>query len=166
MNTDHAEIEPFRLLFVCTGNTCRSPLAEAIARRVLQERGWGSVAVSSAGLGAFPGAPASDGSIQAALRHGLDLSGHRSAPIDAAKLEAADLVLTMSPGHLLHLQRAGAGEKAALITDFAAQEDPTGIPESIVDPIGGDEAEYEETYRVLELVVRRVLTRLEPIVAP
>jgi hypothetical protein len=53
-----------------------------------------------------------------------------------------------------------------LITDFAAREDPTGIPDFIADPIGGDEAEYEQTYRVLELVVRRVLARLEPIVAP
>jgi len=76
------------------------------------------------------------------------------------------LVLTMSLSHLLQLQHAGAGEKTALITHFAAQEDPTGIPESITDPIGGDEAEYEQTYRVLDLVVRRVLTRLEPIVAP
>jgi len=166
MNAEELGNGPFRLLFVCTGNTCRSPLAEAIARRILEERGWTGVAVASAGVGAFPGAPASEGSIQAARRHGLDLSGHRSARVDAAMLEAADLVLTMSLSHLLQLQHAGAGEKTALITHFAAQEDPTGIPESITDPIGGDEAEYEQTYRVLDLVVRRVLTRLEPIVAP
>jgi len=166
MTADQGGGQPFRLLFVCTGNTCRSPLAEAIARRVVAARGWSNVHVGSAGLGAFPGAPASGGSLRTAARHDLDLSSHRSARVDAAMLEASDLILAMSPSHVAQLVHLGQGDKSALITEFAAQEDPTGLPDSVVDPIGGDDAEYEETYRVLEIAVESALARLEPIVAP
>lgn len=166
MDADQNRGEPYRLLFVCTGNTCRSPLAAAITRRALAARGWENVSVASAGLGAFDGAPASDGSLSAAARHDLDLSDHRSARVTRAMLEEADLILAMSPTHLFHLNDLGAGEKSVLLTAFAAAEDPAGIPPSVADPIGGSDEEYEETYRLLELLVERALLRLEPIVAP
>ncbi|MEO7367810.1 MAG: hypothetical protein ABIZ36_07625, partial [Gemmatimonadaceae bacterium] len=67
-----------RLLFVCTGNTCRSPLAEAIARRLADERGIYDVTVGSAGTSAWPDAPASDGALLVAMEHGLDLGDHRA----------------------------------------------------------------------------------------
>ncbi|MFO0096312.1 MAG: low molecular weight phosphatase family protein, partial [Gemmatimonadaceae bacterium] len=64
------------LLFVCTGNTCRSPLAEVIARRQIAERQLPDVTVGSAGTSAWPDAPASDGALLVALEHGMDLGEH------------------------------------------------------------------------------------------
>jgi protein-tyrosine phosphatase len=166
MEADRPSVEPFRLLFVCTGNTCRSPLAEAIARRELSARGWGQLEVRSAGVGAAPGGSASQGSLEAARRHGLDLSSHRSAPVDADALEWADLILVMSPSHLVRVSEMGAGEKATLLGTFAAGEDPEGIPDVVPDPFGGSDEEYEATFVLLERLVGRVLDRLAPILAP
>jgi protein arginine phosphatase len=158
--------EPFRLLFVCSGNTCRSPLAEAIARREILARGWRHLEVRSAGTGAADGDTASKGALSTAGRHGLDLSRHRSAPLTAAALAWADLVLTMAPGHLLRVVDLGGGERVALLTDFAAGDDSRDVPEAVTDPFGGSDEEYEETFLLLERLVGRALHRLEPIVAP
>ena len=162
MDEQPSESGPRRVLFVCTGNTCRSPTAEAIARKMLEERGWDDVEVRSAGVAAYPGSPASGGALRAARAHGLDLSEHRSTPLDAELLEWADLILTMSPGHLLQVVDAGAGERAALLTSFAAGDDPEGIPESVMDPFGGPDEAYEAMFELMETLVERALNRLEP----
>jgi protein-tyrosine-phosphatase len=166
MATDRPNTEPFRLLFVCTGNTCRSPLAEALARTRVRELGWDHVEVASAGVAAAVGEPASGGSLRAASRHGLDLAEHRASALTTEALEQADLVLVMSPGHLGRLQGLGAGEKVSLLTDFAAAVDPQGVPDAVPDPFGGPDEAYEATYVLLERLVERALKRLAPIVAP
>jgi protein-tyrosine phosphatase len=166
MQADNPPAEPFRLLYVCTGNTCRSPLAEVITLRDLAGRGWTHVEVRSAGAGAAAGGPASEGSVRAASRHGLDLSDHRAAPADEERLAWADLVLVMSPSHLLRVTELGAGEKAALLSSFAAGEDPEGVPPTVPDPFGGSDEDYEATFVLLEHLVARALDRLAPILAP
>lgn len=166
MATESPRPEPFRLLFVCTGNTCRSPLAEALARQGIRRLGWNHVQVASAGVAAHPGEPASGGSLRAASRHGLDLGEHRSSPLTLEALEGADLVLVMSPGHLGRLQGLVADEKVSLLTDFAAAVDPQGVPDAVPDPFGGSDEAYEATYVLLERLVERALTRLAPILAP
>jgi len=158
--------EPFRILFVCTGNTCRSPLAEVLAQRGIEERGWRHVEVRSAGIRTVNGAPASVGSLRAAAAHGLDLSAHRSTPVDGELLEWADLVLTMSAGHLVFVQDMGAGDRATLLGAMAAGGEEVGEGGDVPDPFGEGQAVYEETFQVLEEMVARVLDRLEPIVAP
>ena len=158
--------ESFRLLFVCSGNTCRSPLAHAIAERELGALGWG-VEVRSAGVAALTGTTASEGSQRAAARHGLDLTAHRSRQVDAEMVSWADLVLAMSPSHLVRLGEMGAAGKAALLDAFARGED--GFDEEaggVPDPFGGDDQDYEETYLTLEELVPRALRRLEPILTP
>ncbi len=166
--------EPFRLLFVCTGNTCRSPLAEALTRRALKDRGWEGVEVRSAGVAAAPGGRASEGSLEMARKHGVPLEEHRSVPLSAEMVEWADLILTMSPSHLGGVAMAGGGERVAVITEFAAgqearEADPreaARIAGGVPDPFGGDQEAYEATYRALEELVEKVLDRLEPVVAP
>ena len=86
----------FRVLFVCTGNTCRSPLAQAALVRALGDTA-AKVAVGSAGTAASDGAPASPPSRDVARRAGLDLEGHRSRRLNRDLLAAADLVLLMDP---------------------------------------------------------------------
>lgn len=152
----------FNLLFVCTGNTCRSPLAMAIARRAVRERGWHHVAAASAGVAAREGSTAADPALAVAAESGLELARHRSRPLTPDLVEWADLILTMSPGHLERVGHLGGAEKADLLTAFAGDLDRPAVP----DPFGGDLAEYRATYVRLSELIERVLERLEPILSP
>jgi protein arginine phosphatase len=166
MDAEPSTAEPFRLLFVCSGNTCRSPMAEVIARRGVEARGWHHIEVRSAGTGTVAGLPPSEGATRAVARHGLSLEDHRAMPLTEEALAWADLVLTMSPSHLVRVVALGGGAKASVLTAFAAEADPADVPDSVIDPFGGSDEEYEATFTLLERLVERALHRLEPIVAP
>jgi protein-tyrosine-phosphatase len=137
-------------------------MAEAIARRRAAELGYERLDVRSAGVGAFPGAPASDGALRAAGAAGLDLSGHRATLLTAELAAEADLILTMSPSHLMRVIDLGAGERAGLLTSWAGGlDDASGV--AIPDPVGGPDEEYAATFRVLDELIGRVLERLAPV---
>src|SRR5687767_13069942 len=103
-----------RLLFVCTGNTCRSALADAIARKVAVERSLTDVEVVSAGTSAWDGAPASDGALLVGMERGLDLSQHKSQTLTRKLVSDAALILAMGPHHLERVEALGGGGKAYL----------------------------------------------------
>ena len=161
--------EPFRLLFVCTGNTCRSPMAHHIARAALDERGWEHIQVESAGIFAPAGSPASAEAVRAAARRGLDLSAHGSSRLTPERIARAGLVLAMTPEHVRMAEGLGGGGKTVLLADFAGETAGGGFPPealSIPDPVGGDDLLYEETFELLEDLVRRTLDRLEAVPPP
>ncbi len=159
MRSDH---EVFRVLFVCTGNTCRSPMAEVIARARADARGWTHVEFASAGTGAHDGSPASGGAVRVAAAHGLDLERHASRPLTAQEAARADLILTMSPSHLMSIVELGVGDRVGLLTSYAGGHPTDAREVSIPDPVGGPDEEYEDTFLLLETLIEKLLARLEP----
>lgn len=149
------------LLMVCSGNTCRSPMAE-ILMRALWNRSGGHLPglhVWSRGTSALPGFPASHEAIEAMAARGLDLSKHLSAPVSEADLEAADLVLTMTGGHknaLLGRYPAYAAKVRTLaeISEGAVQGD-------VEDPFGQDQSEYDRAAETIERGLRALVARLK-----
>ncbi len=151
----------FHLLFVCTGNTCRSPMAQGLALQMLEDRGWSQVEARSAGVAAPEGSPASEGALRAAARHGIDLASHRSTQLTPDLVDWADLILTMSVGHLALVEVFGGKRKAELITRFGGDPEGTVAARSgVLDPIGGDETVYEQTFEQLRELVNRILDHL------
>ncbi len=139
------------VLLVCTGNTCRSPMAQVMFQRRVAETLQCDIAdlpnrgvmVISAGVSAAAGTPASESAIQAMRLRGLDLSNHESRPVSDALVRFADLVLTMTRGHrhaVLEHWPAAAGKIQLLCRDGR----------DVADPIGGDVAEYERCAAQIE----------------
>lgn len=165
MSPDLHGTEPttYNLLFVCTGNTCRSPMAAAAARAELERRGWTHVQVRSAGVAAQPGGTASEHALAVVAEAGGDLSEHRSTPLSAELVAWADLILAMGPSHLQALHELGARDKSVLITEFLA-DDQHGV--AIEDPFGGAREEYLRVFETLQRAVAAALDRLAPILSP
>jgi protein-tyrosine-phosphatase len=125
------EPSPLRLLFVCTGNICRSPMAEGIARHYGLVRGW-PVQARSGGILGIIDKPADPLAVKVMAEIDMDISGHRSGGIDDALVDWADHILVMELGHSMRLRERhpGAADKTLMLGNFG------GMME-VQDPIGG-----------------------------
>lgn len=181
---------PLRLLFVCSANRCRSPMAEALARKALADRGIAAEVVSAGRMSS--GHEASPGAVDAMSRLGLDLRNHRSARLDPDTLAAADLILVMERAHLSDvfevlpsaversftlgefpgLLEASPGDEQPLtaadrIERVNRNRDPSHIiavdPSSdIADPMGRRRGAYRRTGRQVERLVDATVGLLYP----
>lgn len=145
-----------RLLFVCTGNTCRSPMAEHIAKKVICERGLTGLEVSSAGLGAWAGEPVSRQAALVLEEMGVSASGHRAARLTNTDVERADIILTMTKAHREALVTAfpKAAGKIFTLAEYAGGEG------DIPDPIGQPVEVYRECAKKLKEFIEKALTKI------
>jgi len=146
------------VLFVCTGNTCRSPLAAVLLQRALEARGVaGQVTVASAGTGAWDGAPASEGAYLVGIEQGVDLSAHRARLLTRELVSEADLILVMSRHHAVRVAELGGPDRVHLLGEFAGR---TGTAAEVTDPFGGELDDYRLTLTELRELIDGVVTRL------
>ena len=141
-------------------------MAEGILRVRLSPRSAEFASVTSAGVAAAPGLPASTNSVLACRHHGIDITGHRSRPITRDLVEAADLILVMEDHHRQALvgswpQAAG---KTSLLSEYA-MNGSGGPPRGVADPIGQDVDVYARVFDAIEQYVARALPRIESSIA-
>jgi len=137
-----------RVLFVCTGNTCRSPMAEALFRHLKGTNEWQE---ASAGIFAATGSPASPYAVEVLREKGIDLSRHRSQLLTSDLLDQSDLIITMTKGQEENLLQhfPEIEDKVYLINAFGTSK----VPADVMDPFGGSIEMYKKTCDEIERAV-------------
>jgi protein-tyrosine phosphatase len=151
------------IVFICTGNTCRSPMAEALFKKLLADRlgcqpdqlpaqGY---TVRSAGLSAMSGIPAAPEAVEIAFELGADLSYHCSRPLTAELVRQADFLVTMTHGHLLTLRDQFPRLDSCCRLLSADGDD-------VPDPIGADQATYRACARQIMACLEKLVPEVQP----
>ena len=148
----------FTVLLVCTGNTCRSAMAEGILRSLIPEERRAEISARSAGTAGLTGAPATEHAQSVCREHGIDIGSHEARALSSRNtLGNADLVLAMTRRHADHVALVDprSADRTFLLSDFA-----DGSKDDIPDPIGDPREEYELVFEKLDGYLRKALPRI------
>ncbi|MEW9671213.1 low molecular weight protein arginine phosphatase [Ammoniphilus sp. 3BR4] len=147
------------LLFVCTGNTCRSPMAEGLMKRLAEQENL-SVEIKSAGVAAASGTPASAHTATILKNRGVELE-HASQPVTPELVKWADLILTMTYSHkqVVNRQFPEAQEKVFTLKEYIGEMGDLDV----MDPFGGSLEVYRETESELEMALLKLKQKIDKI---
>jgi protein-tyrosine-phosphatase len=147
----------YKIVYVCTGNTCRSPMAEGILKKRLADAGYKDVHVLSAGIGTLDGYPATPTGVNTAQKHGIDISEHHSRRLTGKLFKEVDLVFALADNHYEFMRNfPDADKKLFMVKGFPRQE-LADKEHSVDDPLGGTLEEYEATFQEIEREIVRSL---------
>lgn len=132
---------PQKIVFVCTGNTCRSPMAEGLLRKAAEENHL-TLEVQSAGLAVFSGIPAAPEAVEACREKGVDISAHQSQPLSRDLVLGCDLILTMTAKHKETILKKLpiTEDKVRQLSEFAGEGE-----QDVEDPVGQSLEAYRRT---------------------
>jgi len=142
------------VLFVCTGNTCRSPMAEGYLKHILPKQWRDRVTVRSCGTRALPGMPATDKGQETAKKCGFDLSGHQSRTLTDSLMKQSDIIIALEEGHRQDARKLFPKAQVDLLS-------VDGVP----DPIGGTLDDYAKTLELIKREMPDVLEKIKEILA-
>jgi protein-tyrosine-phosphatase len=151
-----------KVLFVCDGNICRSPMAAAYLRNRAAGLGLSHIVVDSAGLLGIEGAPAAPLSIEVTRDAGLDLTRHRSRGVTAADAHTADLVVAMTRTHLDTLARRypRVRQRRLMLRAFEDGSTPNAPAKELIDPVSGPIEGYREAFAIIRTCVDHMILHL------
>lgn len=140
-----------KILLVCDGNICRSPMAAVYIRHRAAQEGRSRIMVDSAGLLGIEGVPASPEACTVAREEGIDLQGHRSRGLRSADVASADLVLVMTSAqhHAIERRFTGLARRVELLRAYESGSCSAPEPRDLGDPIGSALETYRECFRVI-----------------
>lgn len=155
------------ILFVCTGNTCRSPMAEGIFKDMLKKNNIENIKVSSAGISVFPGEHANEKAIAVLKEKGINIEEHRASQL-SDEIDNADLILTMTSGHkkiIADYFKNKTGEPSTrlfTLKEFAAKISEERLTDpDIHDPYGLSYKMYEKSRDEIEKELNKILRNID-----